>query len=220
MPRYFIAFIGRASAFTTAQGYTLKCCCSVSQSNQLKIEEIAKLCQIKVVRTAAFPTGVPKSRKPKITRLGNHTWLVGVRELAKPPSPDEQLSVGRALKTLRSKIKNPGSEINWIRWSNKTRFAAECREGDSLIQIWHSRDAKRPSVFRTTPVLMKQKAEKWTRFYFREPTDLQAEMAWGRFKRLLKELGHTRNVGPWSVQRVDDDLAEAIARKWKFVARS
>lgn len=192
----------------------------LNQSSQLQIEHITALCKIKVVRKGLFATRRGKRRKAQVARLGNQTWVVGVREIVTDPSQDEQRYIDRAVKALGSRIENPEVETNWVRWNSRNRFARECREGDSLIQIWHSSKAKRPRVFRTTPVLLKQKTNEWTRFYFREPTGADAEMPWGKFKRLLKELGYARYVGPWSVQLVDPDLADAIVRRWKVLAKS
>src|SRR5262249_8741105 len=126
------------------------------QSNKLRAKDIDTLCNIKVVRKGGRLKGMRQQRRPKITRLGNRTWLVGIRELVKPPSRDEQRFIDRAINVLRSQMKNP-EETAWVRWSSKARFARECRQGDALIQIWRSSNAQRPtSVFRTSPVLLKQ----------------------------------------------------------------
>jgi phosphatidylserine/phosphatidylglycerophosphate/cardiolipin synthase-like enzyme len=61
----------------------------ISQSTRLTAERIATLCKIKVVRRGGFPMGGHNARRPKVTALGNRTWLIGVRELVKEPKPEE-----------------------------------------------------------------------------------------------------------------------------------
>jgi hypothetical protein len=192
----------------------------LAQSNKLNANRIATLCKIKVVCRGGRGTG-SKQRRPKFARLGNRTWLVGVRELVKDPAPNEQRLIERALKTLRSQMKDPDEGLDWIRWTGKSAFVRACREGDSLIRIWRSSKAKRPrSVFRTAPVLRKQKTSKWTRFYLGEAAGPQAELSWGRFKLLLRELGYSRSVVPGTVRLLEPDLADAIDRRWKSAAKS
>jgi hypothetical protein len=191
------------------------------QSHELNSKRLAKLCKIKVVRRGGWPRGVSKQRKPKITRLGNRTWLVGVRELVKAPTIEEQRLIASAIKNVRNKTGNLDEDPEWLKWFGKSRFRQECREGDSVIYIWRSRKAKRPnSVFRSSPVLLKQTTPKWTRFYLKEASGSDAQMTWGRFQRLLQKVGHSRRVGPTSTQLLDPDVADAIQRKWKNAPKS
>jgi hypothetical protein len=193
----------------------------LSQSIELHAQQLTKLCRIKVVRRGGWFPGLGKAQKPKIRRLGNRTWLAGVRELVKEPPRDEQEKIEKATEALRSKTGEVELEPNWIRWAGKSRFRQECREGDSVIQIWRTDKAKRPnSVYRSSPVLLKQSTQKWTRFYFKESTDQRAQMSWAKFKNLLKELGYPRHIGARSTVLLDPDLADAIDRKWRTAAKS
>lgn len=193
----------------------------VAQSDELQANRIATLCKIKVVRKGGQARGGSKAHRPKVARLGNRTWLVGVRELVKDPPANEQRLIDRAMETLRTQMKDPEEESAWLRWGATTRFARECRQGDSVIQIWRSSKAKEPrSVFRTAPVLLKRKTGKWTLLFLREPTGSQAKMSWSKFKGLLKEVGYSRHVGPWIIHVLDPDVADAITRRWKSAAKS
>jgi hypothetical protein len=183
----------------------------IQQLDELQPQRIAALCRIKVVRRGYRGARERRKRTMKIEPLGNRTWLVGVRELARDPVPEEQEYIARASKLLNS----PEEDLDWVRWGTRGRFVRECREGDSLVQIWRSSGAKRPSaVIRAVPVLLKQRAERWTRFYLGEATGRHAEMALGAFKRLLKELGYARSVGPFTASLLDSELADAVARRW------
>lgn len=191
------------------------------QSRYLQGKHLAQLCQIKVSRRHGLLPGVRKSRKPNISRLGDRTWLVGVRELVKEPPPEEQKKIDLATEVLRAKTGDPDLDPDWIRWFGRSRFRKECRQGDSVIRIWRSRKAKLPSgVFRATPVLLKQDSRKLTRFYLKESTGSYAEMSWGKFKRLMKEMGYPKRVDPSSTVLLDPDVADAIERKWISVTKS
>jgi hypothetical protein len=150
----------------------------------------------------------------------NRTWIVGVRELKQDPSPEEQRLTDRATSSLQQQLDTTDDDIGWIKWFSRGRFARDCRARDLLIQIWCPPDARRPSaVFKPVPVLLKQPTTRWTRFYVPEPSGRSPEMTWGRFQRLLKEIGYSRQVKAGSVQLVEPDIADAISRKWNAASR-
>lgn len=191
----------------------------VRQSKELTDNNIATLCKIKVVRRGGHASAGRK--RTKVSRLGNRTWLVGVKELRNDPPEVEQQMIDKAIGILSSReLMDPDDDPNWIRWTGRGRFIRECREGDSLIQIWCSSTAKRPSaVMRSVPVLLKQKTKHWTRLYPGEATGSYAEMTWGKFKRLLEEVGYKRKVGAGSVQLLDPAVADEIGKKWKSASK-
>lgn len=189
------------------------------QSRKLEGGEIARLCKIEVVRRGGVRERRAK-RRPKSATLGDRTWLIGVRELKRDSNPRETADDRQGQKWLSSQF-HEDDEPAWVRWSGKGLFARESRGGDSLIQIWRSAKARRPSrVCRSTPVLLKQKAKTWTRFYTRDGEGPQAEMSWGRFQRLLKAVGYHRKVGPGTVHLLEPQIADAIDKNWKAFTRS
>ena len=193
----------------------------VRQSTALDGARIARLCRIKVVRRGGRGPGRRKKRVTKLAPLGNRTWLVGVHQLVRDPPPDEQRMIDRATKTLRARAEGRDDDPNWVRWGPRGLLPRDCREGDSLIQIWRSSGAKRPSaVLRVAPVLLKQKAKRWTRFYLGDATGRYPEVKWGSFKRLLKKFGYGRRVSANIVHLLEPDMADAIARNWTATARS
>jgi hypothetical protein len=192
----------------------------VRRSSQLDEKQIAQLCKIKVIRRGRWNGARPKRRKTRIVELGNQTWIVGVRELRQDPKPEEQRLIDRATRSLQERLDTAEDDFNWIKWGVRGRFARECRAGDLLIQIWRSSEAKRPSaVLKAVPVLLRQPTKQWTRFYVSEPSGRAPEMKWGRFQRLLRVAGHSRQVKAGSVQLIEADVADAISRKWNSAAR-
>jgi hypothetical protein len=131
----------------------------------------------------------------------------------------DQKLIDRAIRSLQERLETDDDDFNWLVWGVRGRFAQECREGDLLIQIWRSSTAKRPSsVLKAAPVLLKQSTKQWTRFYLFDPSGRAPEMNWGRFQRLLKEVGYSRRVKAGSVQLVDPDIAHMINRQWNSAA--
>jgi hypothetical protein len=190
----------------------------VQQSDRLTKKRIAALCKIKVIRKSGRNRGRRRKRRTKIAQLGNRTWLVGVRELVRKPPTEEERLIEQATNSLRTRLKRPDEVFDWIKWDRSSRFAHDCREGDSLIQIWRPHQAKRPkNVYKASPVLLKQRAKSWTRFYLREVTGSKKTLSWNRFLRLLNEVGYSRRVGPTVACALDSDMADAIARKWRTV---
>jgi hypothetical protein len=192
----------------------------VQQSSPLDAKQIAQLCKIEVIRRGGWNGVRPKGRKTRIAKLGNRTWIVGVRELERNPKPEEQKLIDRATRFLKGRLDFAEDDLSWIRWGVRGRFARECQTGDSLIQVWRSSKAKRPSaVVKAVPVLLKQPTKRWTRFYIAEPPGRYPEISWGRFQRLLMEVGYTRQVKAGSVQLLEPDIADTINRKWSSAAR-
>ncbi len=194
----------------------------VEQSQALTAKELAKLSQITVVRRGGRPhVGVRRRGKPRVSHLGNRTWLVGIREMVCEASPAEARMIARAVETVRSKQDAPDFEPAWVYWGTRSRCARECRAGDSLIRIWRSNKAKRPScVLPAAPVLLKQRTTKWIRFYLGEPTGSDEELSWGRFQRLMKQLGYAKRIRPGSVLPLDADVADAIGRAWRRASKA
>lgn len=120
------------------------------------------------------------------------------------------------IERVAEELGQDADELEWLRWGTKGSFAKQCREGDLLIQLWRPSSGKgTPTVHRMVPVVRRQSTKHWTRFYLGSPVGRGADrLGWGRFKRLLKSTGYRREIRPGSVQLLDDETADAIARIW------
>jgi hypothetical protein len=153
----------------------------IKQSSELTAKRIAQLCKIEVIRRGGWKGAGPKKRATHISKLGNRTWIVGVRELKQDPKPEEQKLIDSAMRSLHERTGADDDDFTWIKWGVRGRFARECRGGDLLIQIWRSSTAKRPSeVLKAAPVLLKQRTRNWTRFYVAQPSGRSPEIKWGQ----------------------------------------
>lgn len=192
----------------------------VQQSDHLDRRRIAELCEIKVIRRGGMRGAKRRKRIAKIAPLGTRTWLLGVKEMRRDPPAAEQKMIDQAAKLLRGKLDDPDSEPDCIRWTGRGRFVRECREGDSIIQIWRPATAKRPtSVLPLAPVLLRQSTKKWTRFYFGDEPAGAKEISWGGFQRLLKDVGFSGLIGPQSERLLEPDMADAIIRRWNAASK-
>lgn len=186
----------------------------LQSSPPLSKARIAALCKLEVIRRGRWH-GRSKTR---ITKLGNRTWIVGIRELKKDAPPTEQKLIDNAMRSLRENEHE--DDLAWIKWGTRDSFARNCRAGDSLIQVWRSSEASRPSaVYRSAPVLLKQSTKNWIRFYIPESQARNSEMGWGQFQRMLRQLGYRRRVSARTVHLVEPDMADAIDRKWNSAVR-
>jgi hypothetical protein len=184
-----------------------------TKKNRLDSKAIDKLCEIKVVRKG-WQKGLPK-KGVRIRRLGNTTWIVGVYDLKRDPTEDEQKRIDRATSDINNKLGTTFDEYDWIRWGKKTRFAKECRVGDTLIQI--SNHGKTRSITRRRAVVLKRTEPNWVRTYLSEEIKDSHRVNWSRFQRILRVAEYLRKVKPGSVQRLEPEIARVIDRKWPRV---
>jgi hypothetical protein len=184
-----------------------------TERSQLDEKAIATLCKINVVGTG-WPRAKPKAKS--VRRLGNSTWIVGVNEITRDPTEREQKHIDRANAELSERF-GKQDDHNWIRWGKKSRFAKECREGDTIIQIWNRRGGKRPRITRRLGLLLKRHEPDRLRLYIDFRRSISDEVSWSRFQRILRAAGYSKRVGKFSVQRLDPEMAEAIDRHWTRV---
>jgi hypothetical protein len=144
---------------------------------------------------------------------------VGVNELLRDPPADEQKHIDRANAHLNQRLDAAEDDYDWIRWGKSGRFAAECREGDTLIRIYNKRNGTR-RVTCGIPVLLRRKEPRWTRFYVGDRPRKSDHLSWTRFQALLRKIGYARNVGKHSVQRLDPKVAELLQTQWRRDARA
>jgi hypothetical protein len=179
---------------------------------------IEALCKIKVVRTGWTNGGKRSKLKKRIRSLGTRTWIVGINELMRDPPANEQKHIDRANAHLNERLGATEDEYAWIRWGKRGKFAEECREGDTLIQIFTKRNGTR-RVSCSIPVLLKRNEPKWTRFYLGDRPTKSDDVSWTKFQAILRRIKYPRKVGPHSIQQLDPEIAELLQVQWRGDAR-
>jgi hypothetical protein len=184
---------------------------------RLTTTQIEALCKIPVVRTG-WAGGERKSKPARrIKALGNRTWIVGINELLRDPSPLEQKHIDRAYRDLNDRLDTKEEEYEWVRWGKNSSFARECREGDTLIQIFNKRNGTRRVTF-GIPVLLKRQEPKWVRVYLgdRPKSDI---CSWTEFQEVLRKIKYKLKVRPFSIQKLEPATAELLLTQRKRSTR-
>lgn len=187
------------------------------RSQRIDSRFIRHILSLEVVRHWK-PLFFPKKPRRTSIRLKTHrTWLIGVSELEEDKYKAEAQDVRRGEKAAEKRKEKLSSEVSWIRWTGAGRFRKLACEGDSVIQIWRSLGAKRPSeVYRHYPILLKQAKPKWTRFYVEQSENAETEtLTWGAFKRLAKQIGISERIGPRTERLLTEEESNSLDALWR-----
>jgi hypothetical protein len=174
---------------------------------------VERILRIKV-KSRPRPGG--RSARPKKVKIPKHrTWILGVHELVND-IPGEQEAIERGTAAAEAKITKPSSDVSWLRWTAKDRFRSEAKDGDAVIQIWSSHNAKKPSaVYRHTSILRRQDENTCTRFFVEDFADCEeTSMSWSDFKKLVSRVGMTGKIGPTSARPIAEAYASALFALW------
>lgn len=191
----------------------------IQASTELTERYVDRLCKIRVERHGSAPHGRRRGRT-SLRPLGTRTWLIGIWRLARGLVRKEHRRLEEGKLLLRKRRQKPTEEFGSIRIGGTGRFDRLCREGDSVIRIWReSRESRPTRVFRSTGILLKQKAGKGWLLLHAKASGRHSEMRWGQFQKLMKRLGMDRPLTANSSLLLDDELADALGRAWTASAR-
>lgn len=126
------------------------------------------------------------STRPKIKQFGKRYWVVNTRPMDDYPASEEKY-LEKGEEEARSLLDDSNAEINWIRWTGKSRFRQLAKRGDTVVEITIYK--RKASVSYPRAILVSQHHKKWARFYLAEP---DTEMSWSKFERELKKVGLTK----------------------------
>jgi phosphatidylserine/phosphatidylglycerophosphate/cardiolipin synthase-like enzyme len=104
----------------------------IDQAEAIDEKFVNRILKIKVL---ARPRPVGGSVKPKKVSVPKHrTWIIGTHELIKD-FPDEQEAIEAGTEAAEEKVTKSSSDVSWIRWTGKSSFRREAKEGDTVIRI-------------------------------------------------------------------------------------
>ncbi len=167
---------------------------------------LKRITKIPVLKRSRFGKNNRKSVK-----LGNRTWVVRTYELNPARYKHEESFVQKAESEIKNKLHKSKAEINWVRWTGKSKFRSLAREGDTIIELSSQRRGKRVTASSPASILMRQHHRKWTRFYFETPSD---EISWTTFARSLNKIG-IRHIKKNTVKELTDQDAGLVATIWE-----
>ena len=85
-------------------------------------------------------------------------------------------------------MSDPKGSVYSIRWQGKSRFRAEAKEGDSVIELERNKQRTRCRVIQPRPIIFCQQHDKWTRFYIEDPPEW-TYFPWHSFQVELQKAG-------------------------------
>jgi hypothetical protein len=131
--------------------------------------------------------------------------------------PEEQPAIEKGESIAENRLQKKGSEVDWIRWTGRSRFRAEAKEGDIVITMWSEGQPRRiVRVYRHAPILLRQDEPSCTRFFVENFADAEDDAhSFRKFKTLLKRVGITAPVGRYSGREITQDRSEALHQLWK-----
>lgn len=193
---------------------------ATSLINQLKeqaepIDE-AFLKRVGKIVVIARARGRSKQAKPTQVRVAKHrTWIIGVHELVKEFA-NEQEAIDEGTSKAEEKVSKSSSGVSWIRWTGNSRFKAEAKEGDTVIQIWSHNGSKRAfSVYRHAPILLRQEEDRCTRFFIEDFAKCEdTSISWSTFQKLTKQIGMPGKIGRSSARAIPEAYANALFSLW------
>jgi len=180
-----------------------------SEATEVDDEFLANALKIKV--TARKSRGLQKRKKQK--KFGSRFWIVRVYELNSDRYEDEETYVDKAKDKLREMTGDETIEPSWIRWTGHSRFRKEARAGDTIVELWSTREGKHIMVQPPSAILLRQDRQHWTRFYC-DPSEELPELSWTAFQQHLKRLGVT-NITRNSVRELSKKDASLVQTIWE-----
>jgi hypothetical protein len=185
-------------------------------TNQARKIDETFLKRILKIDVKAHPKPASGSGKRKRVRIPKHlTWIVGVHELVKD-FPAEQAAIELGTAIAEQNATKSSSDVSWIRWTGKSRFRGEAKEGDTVIQIWSRRKTKKPlAVYRHAPIVHRQDEDTCTRFFVEDFADCEDKsITWSAFKKLVRQVGMAGKIGPASARPIAEAYADALFALW------
>ncbi len=223
-----IAVIGSANLSSSSENLTEAALVtdqpsSVSMSRSL-IEDLKEVGEVVdrgfINRISKLPVKkTPYRANGKRRRTGDkssRTWLVGLKPIKERES--EKPAIDEGVAEAEKNISNEESEVSWIRFRGNSRFRREARRGDTVIQIWTPKNAKKPSgVYHHAPIVLRQDFldEDYTRFFVEEFPDADdIALSWGQFQRLFKQVGLSGKLSQWAHRELAPHSADALHNLW------
>jgi hypothetical protein len=122
-------------------------------------------------------------KKKIIEEMGNRYWIINSHPLNRVRKEEEEL-IEQGEEEARELAEDSGNDIEWIRFTGKSRFRDLAKPGDTIIRIFKSNN--RSTVSQPLPILVRQDHKKWTRIYIEEPS---LEISWTAFEKKIRKVG-------------------------------
>jgi hypothetical protein len=165
------------------------------RTNSVTIDEkfIDHICSLPVARR---PRPGAIRRRLKLEDPGKRLWVVSVSRVGVLGEEEKRL-VDEGERDARDVVGDPEAEIDWVRFTGKSRFRQQALRGDSVIEIF--RHKRNTVVTGPRGIVVKQDQDAWTRFYLAGEA---ASISWTKFERELNRLDLKGKVRKGSVREL------------------
>lgn len=138
----------------------------------------------------AKPVFVGRKSKKKINVGKSRVWFIATQALSDRIVKAEESFEAEGLEEAKKHSEKKDYEIRPIRWSGKSRFRAEAKPGDMVIEVFTEKRGNRNKieVYQARPIIHRQDHDKWTRFYIETPPDA-GYYSWKDIKADFESLG-------------------------------
>lgn len=130
----------------------------------------------------------PTRAKRMVERPANRTWIVSTVPLGETIHEREGEFEEAGEQNAKERMTNPEGAVSWIRWAGRSRFRAEAKEGDSIIELECNKQRTRCRAIQPRPIILRQDSDKWTRFYLEDPPEW-TYFPWRTFEIELRRVG-------------------------------
>ena len=175
-----------------------------------------------IKRISAIPLAAieRKSRtdcREKVSLATPSAWLVSVREMEEAEHPEEERWIAKGAREAEKLKSEDESDTGWLRFTGKSSFRREARDGDTVIRIWKAYKDREPNkVLAHSPILRRQDEPNCTRFFVEEFNDSEERsISWKRFRKLAKNVGVADQISPYAVRKLSPELSQALHALWK-----
>lgn len=161
-------------------------------------EFLQKIESLPVVRAP----GISRRSKKKVDIGTSRVWFIATRQLSDRIATAEESFELEGLEEAEKRLEKDGYSIRSLRWSGKSRFRAEAKPGDLVIESLTEKRGSRKyvQIYKAAPIIHRQDNDKWTRFYIEVSPD-EGYYLWKHIKADFDSLG-VSNMTPNSTKEL------------------
>jgi len=129
--------------------------------------------------------------------------------------PTEHQWIERGHRAAEKRKTRRDTELNWIRWTDRSLFAKKARVGDIVVQLWGI-DWRRPPQWAYPPanILHRQKEPSCTRLYIEEsPKAEQRKLSIAEFRTLWNK-STNRKLAKHPAREMTDSELNCLYVMW------
>lgn len=144
---------------------------------------LRRIQSIPVQKSSAVPI---RGRRKSSSEPPLRTWLIGTSLLDERQFPQEVTHIQRGEAVAQQQRVNVQDQLNWIRYTGKSRFVSEAARNDAVVQIFRSSSTSRSArVYPPALIVSREVEPTCHRFFVEEPSNHEERaIPWTAFRRI------------------------------------